>query len=87
MQDWCISGKELYDLTIEEFHQKVPHDPDNIFWTHLELLRRLKVAAVQGELHDNEDYNDENSAQEMLQKTNRAIVGKQNTKPIRPLGM
>lgn len=53
-----ITGKELHELTIEDFHQRVPHDPDNIFWTHLELLRRLKVVAIQGGMSDHDDYNE-----------------------------
>lgn len=57
LPDWTMSGKELHELTIEEFRERVPHDPDNIFWTHLELLRRLKVVAIQGGMSDRDDYN------------------------------
>lgn len=59
LQDWTISGKELNELTIEDFKRKVQHDPDNVFWTHLELLRRLKVVAIQGGMADHDDYNDD----------------------------
>lgn len=61
LADWLISGKELHEMTIEDFHLKVPHDPDNIFWTHLELLRRLKVVAIQGGVADRDDYDGDHS--------------------------
>lgn len=44
--DWSISGKQLCEVTLEEFKQKVPHDPADLFWTHLELLRKCKFVAV-----------------------------------------
>lgn len=110
LQDWCISGKELHDMTLEginayiqlnlqccpmlnycnisEFHQKVPLDPDNVFLTHVELLRRLKVAAIPGDISDHDGYNE--NMQPM--KPNRTIIGgrpmlmKQPTiKPIGPI--
>lgn len=46
LQDWNITGKELANITIEEFYKKVPNDPGHIFWTHLELLRKCKMVAV-----------------------------------------
>lgn len=41
--DWSMNGKQLYSLTIEEFQKIVPSDPGDVFWTHLELLRKMKV--------------------------------------------
>lgn len=38
-----MDGKELFDLTIHNFQKIVPNDPGDIFWTHLELLRKMKV--------------------------------------------
>lgn len=38
-----------------EFRQKVPHDPEDLFWTHFELLRKCKMVAVRGQSSDDED--------------------------------
>lgn len=38
-----MDGKELFNLTIQDFQKIVPNDPGDIFWTHLELLRKMKV--------------------------------------------
>ncbi|KAJ8980386.1 hypothetical protein NQ317_009380 [Molorchus minor] len=46
LSDWSMSGKELYELTIQDFQKIVPNDPDDVFWTHLELLRKMKVVAT-----------------------------------------
>ncbi|KAJ8683689.1 hypothetical protein QAD02_019481 [Eretmocerus hayati] len=46
LADWNITGAELCDLTLEEFQAKVPLDPGDVFWTHLELLRKCKFVAV-----------------------------------------
>ncbi|XP_067936939.1 GA-binding protein alpha chain-like [Watersipora subatra] len=41
-----LTGKELCELQHAEFVQKVPHDKGDVFWTHLELLRKCKFVAV-----------------------------------------
>ncbi|KAL1489438.1 hypothetical protein ABEB36_014333 [Hypothenemus hampei] len=46
LSDWNMSGKALYKLTMEEFQKIVPNDPGDIFWTHLELLRKMKLVAT-----------------------------------------
>ncbi|SPP81113.1 DNA-binding protein Ets97D [Drosophila guanche] len=46
MSDWHINGKELCALTHEEFSQKLPHDPGNVFWTHLQLLKECNFVSV-----------------------------------------
>lgn len=46
-EDWDIDGDELCKITLEQFNEKVPVDPGNFFWTHLELLRKCKYVAVQ----------------------------------------
>ncbi|XP_045465584.1 DNA-binding protein Ets97D isoform X2 [Harmonia axyridis] len=46
LSDWCMNGEELYKLTIQDFQKIVPSDPSDIFWTHLELLRKMKVVAI-----------------------------------------
>ncbi|XP_055697611.1 DNA-binding protein Ets97D isoform X1 [Phlebotomus papatasi] len=46
LSDWCISGKELCSISLPEFKKKVPNDPGDLFWTHLELLRKCKFVAV-----------------------------------------
>lgn len=47
LSDWDINGKQLMEITQREFVQKVPSDVGDMFWTHLELLRRCKFVAVQ----------------------------------------
>lgn len=42
LADWNITGTQLCNLTLEEFQAKVPLDPGDVFWTHLELLRKCK---------------------------------------------
>lgn len=46
LADWKITGAELCNLSLEDFRRKVPHDPGDLFWTHLELLRKCKFVAV-----------------------------------------
>ncbi|XP_046338901.1 GA-binding protein alpha chain-like isoform X1 [Haliotis rufescens] len=41
-----LDGKQLTELTHPEFINFIPHDPGDIFWTHLELLRKCKFVAV-----------------------------------------
>ena len=40
--DWNITGKQLCELSLDDFQKKVPLDPGDLFWTHLELLRKCK---------------------------------------------
>ncbi|XP_064470763.1 GA-binding protein alpha chain-like [Ornithodoros turicata] len=44
--DWNFTGKQLCELTHAEFVRRVPFDPGDLFWTHLELLRKCKIVAV-----------------------------------------
>lgn len=37
-----IDGNELCKMTLQQFKKKIPKDPDDLFWTHLELLRKCK---------------------------------------------
>ncbi len=47
MEDWhMMTGRELVGLTHEEFKRKVPIDPAELMWTHLELLRKCKFVAI-----------------------------------------
>ncbi|EDW27975.1 GL27261 [Drosophila persimilis] len=46
MSDWQINGQELCAMTHEEFSQKLPHDPGNVFWTHLQLLKECNFVSV-----------------------------------------
>ena len=41
-----MTGRRLCELTHEEFKGKVGVDPGDLFWTHLELLRKCKFVAV-----------------------------------------
>jgi Sterile alpha motif (SAM)/Pointed domain len=41
-----LTGVELCNLAHDDFVQLVPNDVDNIFWTHLELLRKCKFVGT-----------------------------------------
>lgn len=43
LSDWSITGEDLYKLTLQDFQKLVPNDPGDVFWTHLELLRQMKL--------------------------------------------
>lgn len=43
MRDWNINGQDLCKMNVSEFHKRVPNDPGDLFWTHLELLRKCKL--------------------------------------------
>merc|ERR1719312_1893258 len=44
--DWLMSGDELCSISHEQFKSRVSVDPHDLFWTHLELLRKCKFVAV-----------------------------------------
>ncbi|ALC46776.1 Ets97D [Drosophila busckii] len=46
MNDWCINGQELCAMTHEWFSRKLPRDPGNVFWTHLQLLKECNFVSV-----------------------------------------
>ncbi|CAG7829900.1 unnamed protein product [Allacma fusca] len=43
---WTITGQQLCQMTLEEFHEKVPVDSHNMLWTHIELLRKCRIFAI-----------------------------------------
>ncbi|XP_072375114.1 DNA-binding protein Ets97D-like [Diabrotica undecimpunctata] len=49
LSDWLMDDKQLVALTIEDFQKIVPSDPGDIFWTHIELLRKMKLVATKKE--------------------------------------
>jgi len=56
-----LTGIELCQLSHDDFIQLVPNDVDNIFWTHLELLRKCKFVGMQLlVLTFNENYHENN---------------------------
>lgn len=46
VDSWNMTGRQLCDLTHPEFVKRVPLDKGDLFWTHLELLRKCKFVAV-----------------------------------------
>lgn len=44
--EWEMEGKELCNLSHDDFKSKVFEDPGDLLWTHLELLRKCKLVAV-----------------------------------------
>ncbi|XP_032673846.1 DNA-binding protein Ets97D [Odontomachus brunneus] len=56
LADWNITGEQLCNLTLKDFQAKVPLDPGDVFWTHLELLKKCKfVAVMQKDAPDDEN--------------------------------
>ncbi|CAG9857638.1 unnamed protein product [Phyllotreta striolata] len=49
LSDWHMDGGRLNGLTIQDFQKIVRTDPGDVFWTHLELLRKMKVVATKKE--------------------------------------
>ncbi|KAK7105654.1 GA-binding protein alpha chain-like isoform X2 [Littorina saxatilis] len=46
ISNFSMDGRLLCSLTHPDFVRYIPHDPGDIFWTHLELLRKCKFVAV-----------------------------------------
>ncbi|XP_011307523.1 DNA-binding protein Ets97D isoform X1 [Fopius arisanus] len=82
LADWNITGAQLCDLTLEEFQAKVPLDPGEVFWTHLELLRQCKIVAVV-----QKERQDDGSAEKSIKmranaKPSKARVMSQHTRLV-----
>lgn len=46
VENFNMTGSELCDLSHGDFIRYIPNDRGDIFWTHLELLRKCKFVAV-----------------------------------------
>ncbi|XP_023163690.2 DNA-binding protein Ets97D [Drosophila hydei] len=46
MDEWLITGQALCAMTHEQFSRKLPRDPGNVFWTHLQLLKECNFVSV-----------------------------------------
>ena len=42
VNNFNLTGKELCGLRHDEFVKYIPNDKGDVFWTHLELLRKCK---------------------------------------------
>ncbi|XP_012214665.1 DNA-binding protein Ets97D [Linepithema humile] len=74
LADWNITGAQLCNLTIDEFHAKVPLDPGDVFWTHFELLRKCKFVAVVQK--DTPDSPNEAIAEKLIKARNQKVKSK-----------
>ncbi|OQR79303.1 DNA-binding protein Ets97D-like, partial [Tropilaelaps mercedesae] len=43
---WRISGRQLNEMTHDQFLEKVPYDPSDLMWTHIELMKKCKIVAI-----------------------------------------
>lgn len=83
--DWNITGAQLCNLTLEEFQAKVPHDPKDVFWTHLELLKKCKlVTVVQKDQTSSEPEEITNSPPKTVKSPKFQIVGKVRPSELQP---
>lgn len=46
INNFNMTGQDLCDMTHSDFIKYIPNDRGDIFWTHLELLRKCKFVAV-----------------------------------------
>lgn len=46
IDEWHITGQALCSMTHEQFSRKLPRDPGNVFWTHLQLLKECNFVSV-----------------------------------------
>ncbi|XP_064651576.1 GA-binding protein alpha chain-like [Lineus longissimus] len=46
IDNFVMTGKELCGLHHDQFIKYIPYDRGDVFWTHLELLRKCKFVAV-----------------------------------------
>lgn len=46
VEDFNMNGQELCALEHEEYTKLIPNDKGDIFWTHLELLRKCKFVGM-----------------------------------------
>lgn len=60
-------------MTLDEFQKKVPNDPGNVFWTHLELLRKYKFVAIIQKFVEGDENKLNAMAKAILKKNPRAI--------------
>lgn len=72
LADWNITGTQLCNLTMEEFHAKVPLDPGDVFWTHFELLRKCKFVAVVQK--DTPDSSSEGTLEKSIKARNQKVA-------------
>lgn len=75
LSDWTISGVDLCNITLTDFQLKVPNDPGDVFWTHLELLRKCKFVAIIQKTNPDEP-SDDVEAPAILRRTNKTTIGK-----------
>lgn len=48
-----MTGKELCELEHANFESLVPHDKGDVFWTHIELLRKCKFVGMESKVYIN----------------------------------
>ncbi|KAL6261205.1 hypothetical protein P5V15_008730 [Pogonomyrmex californicus] len=77
LADWNITGAQLCNLTMQEFHAKVPHDPGDVFWTHFELLRKCKFVAIIQK--DTLDSTDDGVVEKSVKTRNQKITKPKST--------
>lgn len=94
INEWNINGRELCAMTMHEFRQKVPKDPGNKFWTHLELLRKCKFIAVNHSGNPNDllnataedDDDDGTRDRQTIFKKNPRAIGNRPVKMYKTIG-
>ncbi|KAL0280584.1 UNVERIFIED_CONTAM: hypothetical protein PYX00_001838 [Menopon gallinae] len=84
LSDWMIDGNALCKMTLDTFKKKVPKDPDDLFWTHLELLRKCKfVAIIQKHKPENKQSTDNSpSTSSGSRKINRPKEGRKMSRVL-----
>lgn len=78
--DWRMTGRELCELSLHDFQKKIPRDPGNKFWTHLELLRKCQFIAIPGDPKSANEEDEEVTSIENIREKN--AIFKRNAKVI-----
>ncbi|XP_055947662.1 DNA-binding protein Ets97D-like isoform X2 [Argiope bruennichi] len=46
LNEWKYSGRDLMSMSQESLREKIAFDSEDMFWAHVELLRKFKIIAI-----------------------------------------
>lgn len=88
LNSFSLNGAQLMQLQYSEFAKYIPNDSDNIFWTHLELLKKYKFVAIpQPSVTTDTSANDRGCGQKDVCDNNVAITDLLQTRSLSASGI